>query len=462
MQTFKKFLLGFLLTAMIFSMMACGQNKAVNDNSSANNEKAAAQTDEAKNKDNTTSEDTKPVELKFAMIAFANEIPGWTAMIDAANKKLEDQKIKISIQKIPAQNWPEYYQKVITQMAAGEGADIGRIAESFMPQVIQKSQVVELTEYLKDINMAEYFDATFKNAGYQDGKYYGVPSGVYYMVMYYNKDMFDAANLPYPSSDWNNAISFEQVREYAKKLTKGEGANKTFGFYAGPYMAYIGMYSVSLGGKNVFNDDGTCALGSPESKQVYKWFDDMLRVDKTMPRPTDTKVMSAMDMFTSGRIAMIVDGTWSHSAIKDIKNFRVGVAAVPAGNGKAYSSMFVDNFVIIKGTKHEEKAWEAIKAVISKEGFDALAPTGVGGLPIVRSTMENLKDEMIGTQFEESDKRAFIDGLDNTLAVPYNENYQEIDQMINAVMDEWLMGKVTSDEFADKVVGLVNEGMKAK
>ncbi|MGE5614040.1 MAG: ABC transporter substrate-binding protein [Bacillota bacterium] len=456
MKTVKKLVIYIMLVTFVLSMTACGSKQGSEVIGTNDNKQDATST--VKNK----QEENKPVELNFAMIAFANEIPGWTAMIDAANKKLADKGIKINIQKIPAQNWPEYYQKVITQIAAGTGPDIGRIAESFMPQIINRGQAVDLTDYLKELNMADYFEATFKNSGFKDGKYYGVPSGVYYMLLYYNKDMLNKENLKYPSADWNNSITFDQVREYAKKLTKGEGANKIFGFSAGPYMAYIGMYSVSNGGKNVFNEDGICALGSPESRQVYKWFDDMLRVDKSMPRPTDTKVMGAIDMFKAGRLAMIVEGTWMHSSIKnDIKNFRVGIAAVPSGNGKAYSSMFVDNFLIFKGTKYERESWEAIKAIISKEGFDALAPTGVGGLPVVRATLESLKNEMIGTQFTEEDEKAFINGLDHTIAVPYNEKYQEIDQNVNAVMDEWLLGKVSSDEFVDRVVEIVNKGMQS-
>ena len=53
------------------------------------------------------------------------------------------------------------------------------------------------------------------------------------MLLYYNKTIFDnynAANpdtpLSYPSSDWNNASTFEEIADAARKLTSGTGATK--------------------------------------------------------------------------------------------------------------------------------------------------------------------------------------------------------------------------------------------
>lgn len=448
MKKVRALLVWAVIIALTLSMAACGNSGATKTTTT---QTEVSSTVPAASDTATPSTPAEKVTVNFGMIAFANEIPGWTAMISAANTKLAEKNIEIKITQIPAQGWPEYYQKIITQMAAGNAPDIGRTAESFLPQFINKGQVVDLTEYLKDLDMSQYYEKTFQGSSFQNGKYYGLPSGVYDMVMYYNKDLFQKASLQTPSQDWKNAVSFDQVREYAKKLTSGEGANKIFGFWGGPYMAYIGMYSKSNGGKNVFNEDGTPAINDATAKGVYKWFDDMLRTDKTMPSPTVTKVMGATDLFKAGRLAMCVDGTWNQQAMKAITKFKVGIAAVPAGKGQAYSSQFVDTFVMFKGTKHEKESWEALKAIISKEGFDALAPSGTGGIPVVKATVEGMKDVMFGTSFDDNDKKCYFDAFDNVLGVPYSEYYQEADSKVNAAMDEWMLGKITSDQFADNV-----------
>lgn len=440
-----------------------GNNGAANNGAATDGNAAATSENGSANESETTS--SEPVELKFAMQANAGEIAGWTAMIEAANKKLKDEgkNITIKIDKINTSSWPEYYQKVTAQIAADKSPDLGRIAESFMPQIIKKDQALEITSQLDTLDKSQYFENTFKSAGFQNGKYYGLPSGIFYMVMYYNKDMFKAKGIAEPSHDWNNAISFQQTRDIAKQFTEGEGANKKFGLSAGPYTSYAaGMFSVSNGGKNIFNDDLTPAVKSPETREVYQWFDDMLRVDHSMPRPTDTKIMGGFDMFKAGRVAMAVDGTWYAGSIKnDIKNFNVGIAPVPAGKGVASSAQFIDNFLIWKGTKHPAEAWEALKAIYSKEAWDALAKTGVGGMPIQKESFEAVSKNLLADKVSAEDMQAFQDALEHTQSVPYNDFYEESDQKINAQIDNWLLGKNTVDEFLDKVDQIFRE-TKAK
>jgi multiple sugar transport system substrate-binding protein len=398
------------------------------------------------------------VEVTFAMNNVAQEVPGWTAQVEAANKLLAPKNIRIKIQSVAAQGWTEYYQKVAAQQAAGKSPDIGRAAESLMPVLMNRGQVVDISETVKELDMSKFFEKTFQGSAFKDGKYYGIPSGVYYMLLYYNKDLFDKAGVKYPSTDWDNSMTFEQTKETAKKLTQGNGATKQFGLSAGPYMAFMGMYSVSNGGKNVFNANGQCALNEQPSKEVYAWFDSMLRQDYSMPRPTDTKVTSALDMFKAGRVAMTIDGTWAQPTFKnDIKNFKVGIAAVPSGKGKASSSMFVDSWVVFKGAPHEREAREALKALNSAEAVSALAAKGTGGIPVRKDVLTSLQDELIGSQFSAEDKAAFTEGLNRTLGVPYNERYQEIDDKANQQMDAWLLGQMSADQYATKVCEIIDK-----
>jgi ABC-type glycerol-3-phosphate transport system substrate-binding protein len=447
-----------LVLVLCMSVVGCSTDKKATEDTGNKADEVSTSTDSTAE---VTEASKEPVEITFSVMNTTNEVPGWTAMVEAANAKLAaaGSNVTIKIVKEAAADWPEYYQKIVTQMAAGKAPDIARIANSYMPTVVNKGQAVDITSYVEsDLNLDEYFAESLKGANYVDGKYFGLPSGIYYMLMYYNKDLFDAAGLTYPSPDWNNAITFDQLTATAKQLTVGDGATKQYGFSAGPYMAFMGMYALSNGGVNVFNEDGTCALNSDTTKQVYLWFDNMLRVDGSMPRPTDTKIMGAWDMFKAGRVAMIVEGSWYLSDVKNnIKDFNVGIAAAPAGSGVAYSSMFVDDFFICKGTKHEAEAWEALNALYSEEAWSALAATSVGGLPINRAVLDANINSLLGDNVSDTDVTAFKEGLDHVVAVPYNDYYEQADQKINNVMDEWLLGDITSDEFADKAAAYVTE-----
>ena len=63
-----------------------------------------------------------------------------------------------------------------------------------------------------------------KTAATVDGKVYGVPALIDNLAIIYNKDLFDAAGVDYPTADW----TWDDFRAAAKALT--DPAKKQFGF----------------------------------------------------------------------------------------------------------------------------------------------------------------------------------------------------------------------------------------
>jgi ABC-type glycerol-3-phosphate transport system substrate-binding protein len=453
-------LLSFILVTLILA--ACGDNTATAPAAASTTAAASATTAAgtgATTAAATTAAASGPmVELTYDMNDSAIETPGWQAQVDAANKILAAKNIHIKVQKIPNPNpgWTDYYTKVAAEIAAGKSPDIGRVAESLLPQLIAKNQIVDLSDTVKQLDASQFFEKTFQNAGYKDGKYYGIPSGSYHMVMYYNKDMLDKAGIKL-SQDWEKGDSFATIAQYARQLTSGSGGSKIFGLSAAPYMAYIGMYAVSNGGKNVFNADGTCALTDPASKEVYNWFDQMLRTDKSMPTPADNTVQAPLDMFMAGRVGMLIDGTWDLQPLNGVTKFKVGAAVIPSGKGKSVSTAFTDSFVVFKGSAHEAEAREALLALNSAEGISAVSAKGVGGVPVRKDVLNANLDQLIGPKFTDADRTTIINGLNYTQPVPYNVNYQQIDDELNAVMDTWRNGKITTDQWATQACSIVNK-----
>jgi multiple sugar transport system substrate-binding protein len=60
---------------------------------------------------------------------------------------------------------------------------------------------------------------------YINGKLYGLPYTKGGFYVFYNKDMFDAAGLKYPTDEW----TWDDFEKIAKTLTTGSGAKKIYG-----------------------------------------------------------------------------------------------------------------------------------------------------------------------------------------------------------------------------------------
>lgn len=427
----KKIIALLLAVLMLLSLVACAQSPETKEP-----QKEVAK-EEVTQKEESKEETEEVIEIVWAMQGAANETEGWNAVVDAANEQLKAENIKIVVQNIPTADWDEYYQKVTAQIIGGDAPDIGRIAESLMPIAIEKNQVLDLTDLIEaDIDRSQYFDTVFNNAGAKDGRIYGLPSGVYQKLVYFNKDMFDAAGVPYPSSDWDNPTTLAEYVEIAKQLSSGEGANRTYGMYCETDVFMVGCFA----GENLYNANNTYAI-TDAHKEVYGYLDQMLNVDKSMPTPVDTQIMGGFDMFCAGKLAMVCDGTWWQQTARAITDFNVGIAAAPSLDGAANAVAFIDNYVVWKDSKHPEEAWKALKTIFSEVCANELAKTGTGGVPVNRNALANFSSTLIGENFDEASQASFMQSMDHTWAMPYNASFNEIQSETNALLQLWMVGE---------------------
>ena len=70
---------------------------------------------------------------------------------------------------------------------------------------------------------------------------------------------------------------------------------------------------------------------------------------------------------------------------------------------------------------------------------------------MAKDVANSVIDESLGSAVDENGKKCAEEGMNHTIKVPYNSYYQEADQKVNNVMDEWLLGKISSDQFAENV-----------
>ena len=98
--------------------------------------------------------------------------------------------IKIELQLIPGE---QYEQKVQTMIAGGDGPDIMQVAEG-VNVYSSKNQIIPLDELAADagLDLEERFGPVGTLYSYEDSVY-AIPDRSGAMIVYYNKDMFDAA-----------------------------------------------------------------------------------------------------------------------------------------------------------------------------------------------------------------------------------------------------------------------------
>lgn len=394
--------------------------------------------------------------VRFSIRNYITELDGWRQTVAKANELLakDNKKIKIELEELKVgSSWDDYFAKVRTNILQKKGGTIGRIAESHMPQMRKQNLLGEVTDLAnKLMETGEYNNDAFGGVAKEGNKYYGLPSGLQHMVVFYNKDKFDAYNagktdaekIPYPSGDWNDATTFDEIRSMALKLTSGSGAGKQFGFSAGPFMAYGGMYAKNSGGYNIFDEEGNCRIYSQEWLDVYNWLGGMLYDDKSSPNISESLQEGGLGKFTSGNVAILIDGIYNIHDILTKCKFTVGVAAIPAkakADGtkyKSYSTNFTDCYWVSKNSKHPADDQTAIEYLMKSEAIKKSADYQVGGVPIKNDCVENYFEKLQAAGLSKTACDVIREGAKNTINVPYTDYYNEADLKINAKLGMWM------------------------
>ena len=142
-----------------------------------------------------------------------------------------------------------------------------------------------------------------------DGGQFGLPRDLNTIALYYNKDMFDAAGIPYPDDTWDWA----KLVDVAKQLTKdgnGDGKADQWGFYT--ETTDMENYWLSLvwqnGGDILAPDGKSTLLGTDQAAGGIQFLQDLIWKDKVMPDPAISAETG--DAFEQGQAAMEANGSW--------------------------------------------------------------------------------------------------------------------------------------------------------
>lgn len=282
--------------------------------------------------------------------------------------------------------FPDSRVKAVTQIAAGTAADVFNLGDGDVGWYADKNALTDLAPYAKadGFNLSQYVPSTLA-IGHSGNHQYSLPKDYSSLAIYYNKDMFRKAGVPFPSNNW----TWDEFRRDAIKLTKSGvyGAN-----LPGDWSRAVDAVVRSFGG-HLDSTDGRKVVGymdSPASVKAVQFWMDLFLKDKVAPTPAQSKSLNIGDLFASGKAAMNLTGIWpslGDAGYRKVLKFNFGVAPFPHGNGSsAANTICYAGFAMAKTTKHPKEAWGLIKYMSGPVG-DQLWGT-VNGLPAIKSVAD--------------------------------------------------------------------------
>jgi multiple sugar transport system substrate-binding protein len=434
----KRILLSVFAVLLVVSLAACGSAQTAVP--AATEKPAATEAPKA------AEAPVEAVEVTFMAWGAPEELAVWQQMADEFHAANPNITVKMDVSE-----WDSYWTKLDTLFAGGTPPDVFAMDAPLFLDWQSRGVLLNLQPYIDATPgfLDDVYEQTLSGYKLADG-YYGLPRDFQTIVMYYNKDMFDAAGVEYPKEGW----TWQDLREMAKKLTvdkNGDGKSDQYGYSCDLWdMELCWSEAIWAYGGDVISSDYTQTLiGEPKAREAWKLFYDMTFVDKSMP---DTVAAGeyGYDLLQAGVVAMWPHGHWAMPAYKDVK-FQWDVAPMPTGPAGQATSVNSAGFVVAKDSKHPDAAWEFVKYALSQTGQTRLTELGLA-IPVLKSVAESpvfLEQDVNGRTINQ---KIFLDSLEYAHLKPIFKGYTEWSSAIGDGMADIWAGEAELDTTLDKVV----------
>jgi multiple sugar transport system substrate-binding protein len=265
-------------------------------------------------------------------------------------------------------------QKLTTEFTAGS-SDV----DAFMQRPLQEAKLHQQNGYYQDLN--KYLKDTAKTPADYDVNdiskaalgtetvgdvLTGIPIVVESEVLYYRKDLLQAANISVPKT-------LDELKAAAAKLT--DKSKEQYGFVArgqrSPSVTQFSSFLYSFGGDWFDLKTKKATIDTPEFIQAVTFYGQLLR-EYGPPGVLNMSFPQAAAVVAQGKGAQYTDANSIYQLMLDPKQSTVadkmGVAPFPAGP-KGANMYTVTSWGLSMYAKapHKDAAWEFIKWATSKE-----------------------------------------------------------------------------------------------
>jgi len=339
--------------------------------------------------------------------------------------------VKVRFENLPYQ---QYWDKFQTMTAAGVAPDVIFMESTRFPKFVSSGALENLDPYIKrdgDVNLADFYPVALKSYLW-NGHLYGLPNDIAIGVVFYNKDLFDEAGVPYPKSAW----TWNDYLRAAKMLTfdfDEDGRTDQFGTMIGDWRQFVWQNRGDLVDDPMHPTRST--MDTPAVREALQWLVDLRFKHHVTTRPGELADMGGYEMFMTGKVAMVFGGHWDVPTYSKIRRFRWDVAPLPKGKVRANNALG-SCLSIPSKSRHKDAAWRYIKFLAGSEGQKVMV--GADFSTPARKSIARSREFL---QPPPQSEQVFVNEIPFGRPVPFTPKYLEMGKITDEEMDLMWLGK---------------------
>jgi multiple sugar transport system substrate-binding protein len=337
--------------------------------------------------------------------AFAVEIQYWQYVFDtrvqAMNeliKAFEAENPGITVKQVTFP-YADYQTRLIAAKAAGKGPEVMQLFYGWLDNFVSGKLIQPLSkERFPDAAIEKDF-FPIVSAMARGGNYYGLPTAVRSMALFYNKDLFQKAGLDPDKPPQTFVELIAAAKAIAKRDASGsyQQVGIAFDVARQDHNWWREILVRQFGGKPYSDDGRTVAYDSEGGRKALEFYTGLQKEHLVGQEGFMDEGQAA---FRAGLAGMVVDGTFRIASYQTIQSFKWGVAELPTNNGvKSNFGSYFANAIGTSATGEKLAAAEKFLAFIASEKAMNLWMQKVGELPARRAvalTDKNINDPIYG------------------------------------------------------------------
>ena len=361
--------------------------------------------------------------------------------LDAIVAAFEAEHPSVTIE-VQTAAYDDYFTSLQTQIAGGAAPDTFELNYESFVTYARSGALLDLTDHVGDLG--RYYPLALE--GFQDGGVqYGLPATFSDVVLIYNKDLFDAAGLDYPTADW----TWEDEQAAAEALTDADAG--VYGDFQ-PVSFFEFYKALAQAGGTFFDDEGNAAFNSPEGVAAAEWLTG--KPGTTMPTLAEIGGTPDFDtnLFRSGKLAMWHNGIWQFTGLNEAGvNYDI---VVEPGSVTPANAVFMNGAVASAGTDHPSEAAAWIE-------FLTGSPTTVETRLASSWELPAVDDDAAFASYLEitppENREAVFEALEHIVLPPVIERQQELQDIVTRALERILIDGVEVQTALDDAVAEVDE-----
>ncbi len=329
--------------------------------------------------------------------------------------------------------WQSGREKMVAAIAAGRPPDLAELGSTFLPGLVADSTLIDLTDSIPDLmpllrgwGVAQY-----------RGRAYAIPWMLGTRAMYVNTDLLKRAGLSpeHPPLTWAEfATAVERIDALGPDV-KGFGMNS--GEREVLFKKFM-PFAWGNGGDILDSTRTRSVVASPQNIEALRYYLTL------KPHSLLDRQEMLDEAFTRGRVGFAISGPWMlrklPASAPDL-HFEVTLMPRPsARKGTPASFAGAEALGIFRGSKEKAAALTLARFLIQEENAMPLYVETGNAFPAAAAAERD-------TYFVSHPRdKVFVEQLRFAVAPPVHPRWVEIEEILNAELEEAIYGKKTAEE----------------